>query len=52
MTDDQFTKLFAYVEKRFNEVDKRFEEARKERDDIKGAIAELSAQVRDYLITK
>ena len=48
MTEDQFTKLFNYVEDFRSEVNKGFEEARKERDDIRGAIAELSAQVRDY----
>ncbi|MEX0881497.1 MAG: hypothetical protein WDZ34_01310 [Candidatus Saccharimonadales bacterium] len=48
MSGDEFTKLFKYVEKRFNEVDRRFNEAAKDRADIRGAIAELSAQVRDY----
>ena len=41
MSEDQFTKLFKYVEK-------RFDEARDDRADIRGAIAELSAQLRDY----
>lgn len=36
------------MEKRFDEVDKKFEEAKTDRADIRGAIAELSAQVRDY----
>lgn len=48
MSDDQFTKLFKYMEKRFGDMDKRFEEARRERDDIRAAVAELSVQVRDY----
>ncbi len=48
MSDDQFTKLFKYVEKRFNTTDSKFEEARLDRADIRMAIAELSAQVRDY----
>jgi uncharacterized coiled-coil DUF342 family protein len=48
MSEDQFTKLFRYVEKRFDSVDKRFDEAGRDRADIRGAIAELSAQVRDY----
>ena len=48
MSEDQFTKLFRYVEKRFDSVDERFEEAARDRADIRGAIAELSAQVRDY----
>ena len=48
MSQDQFTQLFKYMEKRFDEVDKKFEEAKTDRADIRGAIAELSAQVRDY----
>jgi len=48
MSEDQFTNLFKYMEKRFNTVDKKFEEAAADRADIRGAIAELSAQVRDY----
>ena len=31
-----------------SDVNKRFEEAATDRADIRGAIAELSAQVRDY----
>jgi uncharacterized coiled-coil DUF342 family protein len=48
MSEDQFTKLFKYMEKRFDVVDKKFDEAAVDRADIRGAIAELSAQVRDY----
>lgn len=48
MSDDQFTKLFKYIENRFDEVDKKLESASADRADIRGAIAELSAQVRDY----
>lgn len=48
MSEDQFTKLFKYMEKRFDIVDDKFEEATNDRADIRGAIAELSAQVRDY----
>jgi hypothetical protein len=48
MSEDQFTKLFKYMEKRFDVVDNKFEEAANDRADIRGAIAELSAQVRDY----
>jgi hypothetical protein len=44
MSDDQFTKLFKYIEKRFDEVDKQFDAASADRADIRGAIAELSAQ--------
>lgn len=48
MNDDQFTKLFKYVEERFDDVNKRFDEAAADRADIRAAIGELSAQVRDY----
>jgi uncharacterized coiled-coil DUF342 family protein len=48
MSEDQFTKLFKYMEKRFDQVDEKFEDAATDRADIRGAIAALSAQVRDY----
>ncbi len=48
MGEDQFAKLFKYIEEFRAGVDKKFEEARQDRADIRGAIAELSAQVRDY----
>lgn len=48
MSEDQFTKLFNYIEEFRADVNERFEEASKDRADIRGAIAELSAQVRDY----
>ncbi len=51
MSEDQFTKLFKYVEEFRNDVNKRFDEARADRADIRGAIAELSAQV-EIIITK
>ena len=48
MSEDQFTKLFKYIEEFRKDVDKRFEEASIDRADIRSAIGELSAQVRDY----
>ena len=48
MSEDQFTKLFKYIEEFKADVNKRFEEAAVDRADIRGAITELSAQVRDY----
>ncbi len=48
MNDDQFTKLFNYIEDFRSDVNKKFEDATKDRADIRGAIGELSAQVRDY----
>jgi uncharacterized coiled-coil DUF342 family protein len=48
MSDDQFTKLFKYMEEFRADVDKRFEAEHKEHADIRAAIAELGAQIRDY----
>jgi uncharacterized coiled-coil DUF342 family protein len=48
MSDDQFTKLFKYMQEFRAAVDKQFEQNRKEHGEINAAIAELSAQVRDY----
>lgn len=48
MSEDQFTKLFKSLEEFKADVNKRFDEAAVDRADIRGAIAELSAQVRDY----
>lgn len=48
MSDDQFTKLFKYMEKRFDEVDKRFDRQDKRLDDLVGTIADLAAQIRDF----
>ena len=45
MSEDQFTKLFKYVELRFNKIDIKLDEASNDRTDIRGAIGELSAQV-------
>ena len=43
MSDDQITKLFKYVEKRFDAIDKKFDESAHDRADIRAAIGELSA---------
>lgn len=48
MSDDQFTNLFKYVKEICTEMNGRFDEAGKERDDISGDVAGLSAQVRYY----
>lgn len=47
-TDDQFEKLFKYMEKRFDAVDKNFEQVRADIRENTLAIAELSGQIRDY----
>lgn len=48
MSEDQFTKLFKYMEKRFDGVEQRLEKEHEEHTEIKGAIADLGAQIRDY----
>jgi hypothetical protein len=48
MSDDQFTKLFKYMEKQFDAVGKRFDTVDTEIADLKGAVAELGGQLRDY----
>lgn len=48
MTHDEFTKLFNYMQERFDKVDKRFEAAEKDRANIRGAITELGGQLKDY----
>jgi chromosome segregation ATPase len=48
MSDDQFTRLFKYMQKRFDNVDKQLEKNEHEHADMRGSMAELSAEVRDY----
>lgn len=48
MSDDQFTKLFKYMEDFRAEVKDEFSRQDKKISDLGGAVAELSAQVRDY----
>jgi uncharacterized coiled-coil DUF342 family protein len=48
MSEDEFSKLFKYLEKRFDGIEKQLEAARRDRADIRGAVAELGAQIRDY----
>jgi uncharacterized coiled-coil DUF342 family protein len=48
MSKDEFTKLYNYMEKRFADMDKRFDEAAEDRADIRGAVAELGGQIKDY----
>lgn len=48
MSDDQFTRLFKYIEEFRSDVNQRFEAVHSELADVRGSIAELSAQVRDY----
>jgi uncharacterized coiled-coil DUF342 family protein len=48
MSDDQFTKLFKYIEQRFNDSNERFDRIDSKIADLSGAIGELSTQMRDY----
>lgn len=48
MNEDQFTKLFKYIEEMRSEMNQRFEETNNRIDDVSGAVGELAAQVRDY----
>lgn len=48
MSDDQFAKLFKYIEAFRTDVDKRFIEVRHEFDDVRETIVELSVRVEDY----
>ncbi len=48
MSDDQFTRIFKYVQTEFQKVHKELAAVRTGQADMRGAIAELSAQVRDY----
>lgn len=48
MSEDQFTKLFKYMEKRFDAVDKRFDKVDADIRDTKSAVAELAGQLKDY----
>lgn len=51
MSDDQFTQLFKYIEGFRENISERLAEAKRDRADIRGAIAGLSAQVRNDLLS-
>ncbi len=48
MSEDQFTKLFKYIESFWKEVNEQFEKNQKDHLDIRGAITELGGQIKDY----
>lgn len=52
MSHDEFTKLFKYMEKRFDQVDQRFDKVDEEIRDLKFAVGELAGQIKDYPTTK
>jgi len=48
MSEDQFTKLFTYMQKEFGHVRADIQAVREDVADVKGAVAELGGQLRDY----
>lgn len=48
MKNDEFDKLFKYMEKHLGDMDKRFDVQDAKVGDLQGAVAELSGQIRDY----
>ncbi len=48
MSEDQFTKLFKHMENGFYSIEKRFDMVDSEIADVRGAVAELGGQIRDY----
>ncbi|MES2971551.1 MAG: hypothetical protein V4702_04470 [Patescibacteria group bacterium] len=48
MAQDGFTKLFKYIEDRFDKVDVKFDKQNKKIDDLSAAVGELGAQLREY----
>ena len=49
MNDDQFTKLFKYMEEKFNAIDKRFDEtaSKKQVDHLIAAVDSFAGQLKD-----
>lgn len=48
MSEDQFTKLFKYVQDMRSEINERFTDTNKRVEEVGYAVGELAAQVRDY----
>lgn len=48
MSRDEFTKLFKYMQEMRSEMSAHFEESTVQHTDIRGAIADLGGQIRDY----
>jgi len=48
MAQDEFTKLFGYMQKEFSAVNKKLERQDKRFDEVLGAIAELAADIKTY----
>ena len=48
MSQDEFTKLFKYMQDFRADVDKKFEENHRQHADILAAVAELGVNLKDY----
>lgn len=48
MSQDEFTKLFKYLESFRKEVNERFDENKREHAELNGAIAQLGGELKDY----
>lgn len=48
MAQDEFTKLFVHMNKRFDTMEKRFEKTDQRFDEVMGAIADLAADIKSY----
>jgi len=50
MSRDEFTKLFAHMNKRFDAIEERLEQTatRDQVDRLAGAVADLGVQLKDY----
>jgi putative heme iron utilization protein len=48
MRDDQFTKLYMYMQQRFGNIDDQFTEIRSDITGLRGDLGELSARVEGY----
>ncbi len=48
MSQDEFTKLFKYIQEFRTDVDKKFEANDRKHAETQAAIAELGAQLKDY----
>lgn len=48
MSQDEFTRLFKYMESFRKDVDRRFDTQDAKIDSLAGAIADLGGQIRDY----
>jgi archaellum component FlaC len=47
MSEDQFTKLFKYIESRFSDMDKRFDGVHQDIDGLRNAVDSFAKQALD-----